>query len=171
MEKSTTLPMPTLHMPDHRFVPIQGKHTLTIGSDPTCDLPVQGPGVAARHLLIQPREQGWQAATLQLHTPFYVNGRPVYGLALLQDGDSIRIGEDVTLVWHEQLPIQAQQGPWLGLLLILLSILAGLAILFAIFRFDAPPARPAPAAIHQPMRPAATSPEGHPVYRLVIPRP
>ncbi len=155
-------------MPDHRLVPIQGKRTLTIGSDPTCDLSIQGPGIAARHLIIQPREQGWQAATLQLHTPFYINDRPVYGLALLQDGDHIRIGDNVTLVWHDPLPSQAQQSPWLGLLLILLSILAGLAVLFAIFRFDAPPA---PAAVHQPIQPAATSPEGHPIYRIAIPRP
>ncbi len=120
-------------------------------------------------------------ATLDLHAKVAVNDEPVTGLRLLQDGDRIRVGDNVVFVWRES-NAPSQKGPWLGLLLIFLSVIAMLSVLFATYRFDAAylegiiPVTVAPN--HQPasfsepgalLHPATTNPSGRPVYELTVP--
>ncbi len=174
--------MPYLNLSTNRTVPLQ-KTSFTIGSDPSCDLPLTDKAVAPRHLILQSRGDGWQVATLNLHAPVTVNDRPISGLALLHDGDRIRMGEGVEFVWREA-DAPPQKGPWLGLLLIFLAVIAVLSILFAVYRFDAAylegvlPATMAPETTMQPapapasgapmLQPAGVSPNGHPVYEMTL---
>ncbi len=174
--------MPYLNFSSHRTVPLQ-KSSFTIGSDPACDLPISDESVAPRHVILQSRGDGWQLATLNLRASVTVNDEPIQGLILLHDGDRIRVGQDVQFIWREA--DAPKQGPWLGLLLIFLAVIAGLSILFAAYRFDAtyldaiiPTALEpeigiqsvAPAAVEENLlQPAGVSPAGHPVYRIALP--
>ncbi len=168
--------MPYLTLSSNRTVPLQ-KASFTIGSDPTCDLALADRSVAPRHLILQPRGNGWQAATLNLHAPVFVNGQPITGLTLLHDGDRIRVGEGVELIWREA-DAPPQKGPWSGLLLIFLAVIAALSMLFAVYRFDAAylegvlpvtTLEPAPASSAPVLQPADVSPQGHPVYDMTLP--
>ena len=174
--------MPYLTLSTNRTVPLQNA-SFTIGSDPTCDLALADPSVAPRHLILQSRGDGWQMATLNLHASVIHNGRPVSGLVLLHDGDRIRVGKDIEFIWREA--DAPRKGPWTGLLLIFLTVLAAISILFAVYRFDAaylkgilpittpqqPTMKVTIPASNTPsvLTPAGISAEGHPIYHLTLP--
>jgi len=70
---------------------------LLIGSGDSCDLPLQGPDVSARHALVR---GGQGTATLtDLGTPSgtFLNGMRLVGSLAVVPGDHIRIGEATTL--------------------------------------------------------------------------
>ncbi len=171
-------PMPYLYLATGHPYVLQTHGSITIGSDRTCDLPISGQAVAPRHLIVQPRGRAWQIATLDLKAPAAINGRPLRGLAILHDGDRIQVG-DVTLVWHEQAPKESH-GPWMGLILIFLTVLTGLSLLFAAFRLESQYGRAvmsaaisssAPPTSAPVLAPTEFSPQGHPVYHITLPPP
>ncbi|HHB91301.1 MAG TPA: FHA domain-containing protein [Anaerolineae bacterium] len=174
--------MPYLNLSTRRTVPLQ-KQSFTIGSDPSCDLSLPDNEVAPRHLILQSRGDGWQIATLNLHASVTINGQPIDGLALLHDGDRIRLENGVELIWREA-DAPPQRGPWWGLLLIFLAVIATLSILFAIYRFEAaylanfiptnlssttPPLQVSEASGQSILQPVGLSANGHPLYLLVLP--
>jgi len=155
-----------------------------IGSNAACDLSLSGRDILPRHLILQFRGDGWQIATLALQARAYINDQPLDSLALLEDGDVIRIG-DTTFVWREQYARPKQRTPWKGLLLIFLAVMTLLSAVFAWFgvtntyRLDAttspspqaPITSPAPAIINasQPFDFQGFSEAGHPIYLIVPP--
>ncbi len=166
-------PMPHLKLTAQQTVPLQ-RASFTIGSDPTCDLPLSGRNVLPRHLILQSRGDSWQAATLALRAPVFINDRPLTSLTLLQDGDRIRVG-DVTFIWKEQ-QAPAQTGPWKGLLLIFLAVMTAMSALLAWFSFSHVQPPPPPMAITTPAPESGlhplfegVSPEGHPIYKITLP--
>ncbi len=172
--------MPHLQLTAHQTVPLQSA-SFTIGSDPTCDLPLTGRNVLPRHLILQSRGDRWQAATLALHAPVFINDQPLASLTLLNDGDRIRVG-DVTFIWQEQKAHAPQTSPWKGLLLIFLAVMTIMSAVFAWFGFSVTQTTPAAPARSTIVSPTQTAPnpgpvleginqEGHPVYKIVIPAP
>jgi len=174
-------PMPHLKLHLRRSVQLQSA-SFTIGSDPTCDLPLTGRNVFPRHLILQSRGDRWQAATLALRAPAFINDQPLTSLTLLKDGDRIRVG-DVTFIWQEQKAPATQTGPWKGLLLIFLAVMTIMSAIFAWFNFSSIQTQPVPPAPRATIiSPASTTPvpvpvlegfseAGHPVYRIVLPAP
>ena len=176
-------PMPHLKLTTNQTVRLQSA-SFTIGSDPTCDLPLTGQNVFPRHLILQSRGERWQAATLALRAPVFINNQPLTSLTLLKDGDHIRVG-DVTFIWREQQAPAAQSSPWKGLLLIFLAVMTIMSAVFAWFGFNggnqisseitrpAPPALVVtpPAVIESGPQPVleGTSEAGHPIYRITLP--
>ena len=157
--------------------------SFTIGSDPTCDLPLTGKAVLPRHLILQSRGDGWQVATLAPRAYASLNGHPLASLALLKDGDQIQIG-DVTLIWREQDLPPANASPWMGLLAIFLVVMIMLTGVLAWFGLthgyrtentDSPtpviePVQAIPTVmLEQPPLLEGYSEAEHPIYRIVIP--
>ena len=123
--------MPHIKFATNQSVPMQNA-SFTIGSDPTCDLPLKEKGVLPRHLILQSRGDGWQAATLSLHAIVFINDQLMDSLTLLKDGDLIRLGE-AAFVWREQNAPTTQSSPWKGLLLIFLAVLTIFSAIFTWF--------------------------------------
>jgi hypothetical protein len=154
-----------------------------IGSDPTCDLPLTGQNVLPRHLILQSRGDQWQAATLALHAPVYINNQPLGSLALLKDGDQIRIG-DITFIWREQ-TTEVRTSPWRGLLIIFLVVMTMLSAIFAWFSFsngyqiDLQGSSRSPSIVittpslqndsQLQLQPDGHTEEGHPIFRIELP--
>ena len=173
--------MPHIKLTTNQTVQMRSA-SFTIGSDPSCDLPLSERTILPRHLILQARGDGWQVATLTPRAYASLNGRPLASLALLHDGDQIKIG-DVTLVWREQDAPAAQTGPWMGLLLIFMMVIMlligawawfGLTHSFRKEALTTPP--PIVEPVHAPTMVLEQSPmlegyseAGHPVYRIVVP--
>jgi len=168
--------MPHLRLASNQAVLLNEK-AFVIGSDPACDLALKQRDILPRHLILQPRGEQWQAATLNLRAAAFINDRPLTGIALLHDGDRIRVGS-VTMTWHEQDLQGEMSAPWAGLLSILLIVLIMMSALFVWFNFSglhrAPDATP---AIIQKIEPQPhlqfqnLSENGHPLYEIVVPAP
>ena len=126
--------MPHLKLDKNQMVQMKGS-SFTIGSDPSCDFSLKAPGVYARHLILQARGEKWQAAKLSLDAPLTINGRPIESLAVLQDGDTIKLGE-VTFTWREENIHISTYGAWKGLLFILLTVLVLLFLIFIWFVYS-----------------------------------
>ena len=62
-----------------------------IGSAPDSGLPILVPGVAARHVALVEREDGWWVSA---SAPAGINGRPLTQMARLADGDVITVATD-----------------------------------------------------------------------------
>ena len=177
--------MPHLKLEKNQSIQMHGA-SFTIGSDPTCDLPISGRGVLPRHIILQSRGDRWQVAKLTLDAPVFINNRPVDSLALLNDGDQIKIG-DITFVWQEKnVVFEEENGPWKGLVLILLTVLVMLSFIFiwfgySDFQLGAPPTASASATSIPKQTPQNAPPPketplcfdkmGHPVYWIVLPTP
>jgi len=175
--------MPHIKLTAHQSVRLRNA-SFTIGSDPTCDLPLTGRDVLPRHLILQSRGDGWQAATLAPRAPVFINDQPLTAITLLNDGDRIRVG-DVTFIWREQNAPGVKSSPLKGLLLIFLAVMTMMSVVFAWFSVNggdqiAPeitrPAPPAiviatPAVIESGPQPVfeGTSEAGHPIYRITLP--
>jgi hypothetical protein len=175
--------MPHIKLPTHQSVRLRNA-SFTIGSDPACDLPLKGQNIFPRHLILQSRGERWQAATLALRAPVFINDHPLTSLTLLNDGDRIRVG-DVTFVWQEQNAPGVQPSPWKGLLLIFLAVMTMMSAVFAWFSVNGGdqivpeitrPAPPAivittPAVIKSGPQPVfeGLSEAGHPIYRITLP--
>ena len=83
-----------------------------IGSAPDSALPVQLPGVAARHVAVMEREDGFYLSPVaNVYPAPLLNGRPVAGVTRMQNGDVIQIVPGV--VWRletgEPLPVEAAE--------------------------------------------------------------
>ncbi len=159
--------------------------SFTIGSDPTCDLPLTGQNILPRHLILQSRGDSWQAATLALNARVLINGQPLHSMALLKDNDRIHIG-DVIFIWKEQNASERITSPWRGLLILFLVVMTLLSSLLAWFRLSngyhldlsvMPTSRPA-IIITTPdnrsgselqLPPDGYTEEGHPIYRIELP--
>lgn len=90
--------MPGLLLPSGRFVDVHDG--FIIGVDAGCDLRLVDAQAAARHLILQRvGEEGWQAATLTSSAKTQINGAAVTGLARLNDGDVLTVGE-TDLIWQ-----------------------------------------------------------------------
>ncbi len=158
---------------------VQVRHTpFTIGSDPTCDLSLQGRSVLPRHLILQSRGSVWQAATLSSRAIAYINDRPLDSLALLKDGDIIKVG-NVTMIWREQSAPISRQSPWKGLLIIFLAVVAMLSLVFGWYGFSnnremtsSPDSVPTePLIRHLTPVGGGENGEGHPAYHIELPSP
>ena len=161
--------MPHIKLTTEQAVSVH--HTpFTIGSDPACDLTLQGQNVLPRHLLLQSRGDVWQAATLSSRAAVFINDQPLDSLALLKDGDRIRVG-DVTMIWREQGAPIPQQSPWKGLLLIFLIVVSMLSVVFGWYGLsNGRGLTSSPDAI--PAHGGGADNEGdHPVYRIILPAP
>ena len=178
--------MPHLKLETNQSVQMRSA-SFIIGSDPTCDLPLTGQNILPRHLILQSRGDRWQAATLALNAPVMINEQPLYSLALLKDGDRIRVG-DVTFIWREHTAPDARSNPWQGLIIIFLVLLTMLSTIFAWFSFSnnyqmklsvLQATRPAiiiTSPVPQPeselqLTPDGYTEEGHPIYRIELPGP
>jgi hypothetical protein len=83
-----------------------------IGSAPDSALPLQLPGVAARHVAVMEREDGFYLSPVaNVYPAPLLNGRPVAGVTRMQNGDVIQIVPGV--VWRletgEPLPVEAAE--------------------------------------------------------------
>ena len=168
--------MPHLRLASNRAVSLH-HNSFIIGSDPGCDLSLTDKSILPRHLILQPRGHQWQAATLNLRATVFVNERPLTGIALLNDGDRIRVG-NVTMVWQEQDVVPTQGSPWMGLLSILLIVLMLMSGLFAWFYYTgiSQSALATPIVAQQEdakpkLHFQQLSKTGHPLYNIVVPIP
>jgi hypothetical protein len=83
-----------------------------IGSAPDSALPLQLPGVAARHVAVMEREDGFYLSPVANVQPApLLNGRPVTNVTRMQNGDVIQVVPGV--VWRletgEPLPVSAEE--------------------------------------------------------------
>ena len=83
-----------------------------IGSAPDSALTLQLPGVAARHVAVMEREDGFYLSPVaNVYPAPLLNGRPVAGVTRMQNGDVIQIVPGV--VWRletgEPLPVEAAE--------------------------------------------------------------
>jgi len=168
--------MPYIQFAPNRIVLLKNA-SFTIGSNAACDLSLSGRGILPRHLILQSRGDRWQIATLALQARADINGHPLESLALLEDGDTIRIG-DATFVWREQQAPVKQTSPWKGLLLIFLAVVTMLSAVFAWFgvthtyQMDATTSPALQAPITSPSQYSGFqgfSEAGHPIYLIVPP--
>ncbi len=176
--------MPHLRFDTNRFVQMR-EGFFTIGSDPACDLSLDARGILPRHLILQSRGDQWQVAKLTMKATIFVNEKPIDSLAILKNGDRIRIGE-ITFIWREENVEAKRASPWKGLMFIFLTVMVMLALIFLWFAYSmgfgldsiAPPGysrshtQSAPSLLngpHQPLTPERVDNMGHPIYRIVLP--
>ena len=77
---------------NHRSVPIT--RSVTIGRDPdACELALQAPDVARRHVRLIPVEDGVAVRDLRTRAGTFRNGRRLVTPELLEDGDVITVGD------------------------------------------------------------------------------
>ena len=84
-----------------------------IGSSPDSALPLQLPGVAARHAAVMEREDGFYLSPVaNVYPAPLLNGRVVTGLTRMQNGDVIQIvpGVEWRLETGEPLPVAAAEA-------------------------------------------------------------
>ena len=84
-----------------------------IGSSPDSALPLQLPGVAARHAAVMEREDGFYLSPVaNVYPAPLLNGRAVTGLTRMQNGDVIQIvqGVEWRLETGEPLPVAAAEA-------------------------------------------------------------
>lgn len=82
-----------ISMGDGSLFPLSGKRAVTIGSDPKSKISLFGQGVAAKHAILKPLRNGVELTAVDpINSPVIVNGSPST-YALLQDGDTIEIGD------------------------------------------------------------------------------
>jgi len=89
--------MPAFLLPDGLLYLVSGDN-FVLGSDAQCQVRVQGAGVAPRHLIVHRSGGDWQAASLVLKAATWHNALPMTGLARLNEGDVLRLGE-VNVRW------------------------------------------------------------------------
>ncbi len=65
----------------------------TLGSDFTCQVPVQDPSVAPRHAQLRREDEAWVLRDLKSPSGTRVNGELLSGPRALADGDEVRLGE------------------------------------------------------------------------------
>ena len=83
-----------------------------IGSAPDSALPLQLPGVAARHVAVMEREDGFYLSPVaNVYPAPLLNGRSVSGLTRMQNGDVIQIVPGVAwrLETGEPLPVEVAE--------------------------------------------------------------
>ena len=68
-----------------------GRQPVTIGREPSCDIPVHHEDVSRRHAYVLRTPQGFLLVDSSLHGT-YLNGVRVHGQHLLHDGDVLEIG-------------------------------------------------------------------------------
>ncbi len=95
--KGLTPLMPAFLLPDGLLHVVSGDN-FVLGSDPKCQVRLQGEGVAPRHLIVQRTGENWQAALLALKASTWHNSTAVTGLVRLNEGDVLRLG-DVSVRW------------------------------------------------------------------------
>jgi diguanylate cyclase (GGDEF)-like protein len=88
-----------------------GAKPLVLGRDPGCDIVVRDASVSRRHACIQQSVEGFRVLDLQSRNGTFVNNEMI-NLALLKDGDYLRIGngiyrflagDNVELAYHEEI--------------------------------------------------------------------
>ncbi len=89
--------MPAFLLPDGLLYLVSGDN-FVLGSDALCQVRVEGAGVAPRHVIVQRTGENWQAASLALQAATWHNAGPMTGLARLNEGDVLRLGE-VNVRW------------------------------------------------------------------------
>ena len=87
-----------LEMADGRRVPLD-KETVTLGRGSGNDLVLADSAISRRHARLQRLPHGWLLIDLNSANGTNVNGDPIIGPYLLQDGDSISAGEQ-QLTFH-----------------------------------------------------------------------
>ena len=87
-----------LEMADGRRVPLD-KETVTLGRVSGNDLVLADSAISRRHARLQRLPHGWLLIDLNSANGTSVNGDPIVGPYLLQDGDSISVG-DQQLTFH-----------------------------------------------------------------------
>ncbi len=128
--------------------------------------------------MLHSRGSIWQAATLSSRAIAYVNDRPLDSLALLKDGDIIKVG-NITMIWREQNAPISRQSPWKGLLIIFLAVVAMLSLVFGWYGFSnsrgvtsSPDSVPIENVIrHLTPEGGGENEDGHPVYHIELPSP
>ncbi len=70
-----------------------------IGNNSSCDLVVDGPGVAARHCRLTKSSQGFQLCDLNTPTGTFVNGRRIAGTVSISPRDVITLGSQTKMPW------------------------------------------------------------------------
>lgn len=89
--------MPAFLLPDGLLYLVSGDN-FVLGSDAQCQVQIPGAGVAPRHVIVQRSGENWQAASLALKAATWHNALPMAGLARLDEGDVLRLGE-VNVRW------------------------------------------------------------------------
>jgi hypothetical protein len=75
------------------MLPLSGKRPITIGSDPKSGVSLFGQGVAAKHATLRPTSGGVELTAVDpMNAPVKLNGTET-SYAILQDGDTIEIGD------------------------------------------------------------------------------
>jgi LysM repeat protein len=119
--------MPQLRLPNGRRVTV--RDGFIIGRAAGCDLRLDDPAVAPRHLIVQQAGDSWQVATLSLSASGAWNGQPLPGLVRLQPGDVLQLG-NVRLIWEGEAASPMARLGWAGVALIgLVLVIIILAIL------------------------------------------
>lgn len=80
-----------------------------IGRDPSADVVLDSPGVSRRHARLTRKDAGYQLEDLGSSNGTFVNGQRISAAQPLQDGDEIRLGLAVTLVYHQPPPPKAAE--------------------------------------------------------------
>ena len=75
------------------MLPLAGKRPITIGSDPKSGMSLFGQGVASKHAVLRPTSSGVELTAVDpINAPLKLNGTET-SYAILQDGDTIEIGD------------------------------------------------------------------------------
>ncbi len=78
---------------DGSMIPLNGKRPVIIGSDPKSGVSLFGQGVAPKHAILKPISGGVELTAVDpINAPVKVNGSET-SYAILQDGDTIEIGD------------------------------------------------------------------------------
>jgi hypothetical protein len=78
---------------DGSMFPLTGKRPVTIGSDPKSGVSLFGQGVAPKHAILKPISGGVEMTAVDpINAPVKLNGMET-SYAILQDGDTIEIGD------------------------------------------------------------------------------
>lgn len=75
---------------------------LSVGSDKTCDIVIQGKGVLPHHGVIRCDRYGWHLLKFKSSSPVYINGKVQDKKYLLVSGDRLTFGS-VTLIFDNRL--------------------------------------------------------------------
>jgi pSer/pThr/pTyr-binding forkhead associated (FHA) protein len=77
------------------------RHSLLIGRDPVCDLPVNDVEVSRRHARLLAQSGGYSIEDLGSMNGTFVNEQRITTILSLKDGDTVRLGDTIVFVYEE----------------------------------------------------------------------
>jgi predicted component of type VI protein secretion system len=84
------------------------RRSLIVGRDPVCDLAIDDVEVSRRHARLLAQGGGYTVEDLGSTNGTFVNGERISGIVALKPGDSLRLGDQVTMLYELEMADEAE---------------------------------------------------------------